>query len=168
MANAVSDFAFREIQTKHPKRLASELPHLREIAVAADKRESPFAGSLFNSLGYHLRIRAAYTEAKMHYERALGIYKKVYGPDHPEVATVANNLGQILREQGDLEGALKYTQRALNIDERAYGADHHDVRGGRIGDEGCGPVDFIEARGGGFRQGDIDGLGHRIVDRDGR
>jgi hypothetical protein len=50
--------------------------------------------------------------------------QKVYGYDHPDVATDANNIGQILRAQVDLAGALRYTQRALHIFQATYGPDN--------------------------------------------
>lgn len=37
-----------------------------------------------------------YSEAKTLYERSLVIGKRVYGADHPEVATTLNNLGGLL------------------------------------------------------------------------
>jgi tetratricopeptide (TPR) repeat protein len=57
-------------------------------------------------------------------QRALKIDEKVYGPDHPTVATIASNIGQILQDKGDLEGALSYSQRALKILENSYGPDN--------------------------------------------
>ena len=57
-------------------------------------------------------------------ERALQIDEKVYGPDHPTVATIANNLGQILQARGDLAGAQRQTERALQIFRNVYGPDN--------------------------------------------
>jgi hypothetical protein len=51
------------------------------------------------------------------------IDEKVYGPDHPTVATIANNIGQILKDKGDLDAALSCMQRALMINEEVYGPD---------------------------------------------
>ena len=58
---------------------------------------------------------------------ALEIDEKVYGAEHPIVASLASNIGQIFQAQGNLEGALQYTRRALAIDEKVYGAEHPDV-----------------------------------------
>lgn len=46
-------------------------------------------------------------------KRALAIYEKVLGPDHPDVATSLNNLGFLLQAMGDLKGAKLYYERAL-------------------------------------------------------
>ena len=82
---------------------------------------------LLNQVGLYLLNRAQPAEAERSLRRALAIAEKVYGPDHPEVATDANNIGQILKAQGDLAGALEYTRRALAIDEKVYGPDHPKV-----------------------------------------
>ena len=60
--------------------------------------------------------------------RALAIDEKVYGPDHPEVATDANNIGTILQDQGDLAGALEYTRRALRILQATYGPENPQTK----------------------------------------
>jgi Tfp pilus assembly protein PilF len=65
--------------------------------------------------------------ARKSYERALEIDENVYGPDHPNVATIVNNLGGVLRALGDLAGARKSYERALEIDENVYGPDHPEV-----------------------------------------
>ena len=61
-------------------------------------------------------------------KRALAIDEKVYGPEHPSVASDANNIGQILQDQGDLEGALEWTKRALAIVETTYGKGNPRTR----------------------------------------
>jgi len=53
---------------------------------------------VLNDLGDLAGARAAL-------ERALGIDERVYGPDHPKVATSVNNLGSVLQDLGDLAGA---------------------------------------------------------------
>jgi tetratricopeptide (TPR) repeat protein len=67
---------------------------------------------------------AAYADARPYYERAIGIYEKARGPDHPHTATSLNNLGHLLVSQGDLAGARPYYERALAIYGKALGPDH--------------------------------------------
>jgi hypothetical protein len=38
------------------------------------------------------------------YERALAIFEKVLGPDHPDTARSVDNLAGLLQAQGDLAG----------------------------------------------------------------
>src|SRR5205085_9839739 len=76
-----------------------------------------------NNIGAIMQAQGDLVGALEYSRRALKIDEKVYGPDHPMVATVANNIGQILKAQGDLAGALAYLQRALKIDEKVYCPD---------------------------------------------
>ncbi len=57
-------------------------------------------------------------------ERALKIDQKVYGPDHPNVATDINKLGGVLRDLGDLRGARRCFERALKAYREKLGDDH--------------------------------------------
>ena len=45
------------------------------------------------------------------YERALAIYEKSLGPDHPNTAFSLNNLAGLLQAQGDLAGAPEHRSR---------------------------------------------------------
>jgi tetratricopeptide (TPR) repeat protein len=127
IAVSLFQFASKENRSGLPKSLTTELPHLRQAAAAAEQRGSPFAGELYNELGYHANMVAAYAEAKVHYQRALEIDQAALGPDHPNVAIRVNNLGGVLQALGDLEGAKDHYQRALEIDEADLGPDHPDV-----------------------------------------
>jgi tetratricopeptide (TPR) repeat protein len=124
---AIDAEAYRLNQAGYPAPLAAWLPHLRAVADEAAARGSERAGTLHNSLGYHLRIVADFAGARAAYERALAIDEAAFGPDHPNVATDVNNLGGVLRDLGKLAGALAAYERALAIDEAAFGPDHRNV-----------------------------------------
>ena len=53
------------------------------------------AGSL-NNLGLLLHAQGQYESARPYYERALAIYEKVLGEEHPLTATSLNNLGDVI------------------------------------------------------------------------
>jgi hypothetical protein len=57
-------------------------------------------------------------------ERALAIWEKVLGPEHPNVAAGLNNLALLLRDQGDLAGSRPLFERALAICEKVLGPEH--------------------------------------------
>ena len=59
--------------------------------------------------------------------RALEIYERGVGPDHPNVATILNNLGLQLAPRGEVDDALAHYDRALRIREAALGPDHENV-----------------------------------------
>jgi tetratricopeptide (TPR) repeat protein len=81
--------------------------------------------------GWALFGFASYAQARPCYERALAIYEKALGPDHPDTANSLNNLGLLLQEQGDLAGARPHYECALAISEKALGPDHPKTRIGR-------------------------------------
>ena len=68
-----------------------------------------------------------YAAAEPLYRRALAIYEKALGPDHPDVATSLNNLAGLLHDQGNYAAAEPLYRRALAIDEKALGPDHPGV-----------------------------------------
>ncbi len=68
-----------------------------------------------------------YADAEPLFQRALAVYQKVGGPEHPGVATLLNNIGQLdrdLNRDADAEAPIK---RSLVIREKVLGADHPDV-----------------------------------------
>jgi len=84
-------------------------------------------GTLFNNMGYYLEKIAQYEQALLLYLRALEIWEKVLGKEHPLVATSLNNLAELYRNQGKYEEALPLSLRALEIREKVLGKEHPDV-----------------------------------------
>jgi tetratricopeptide (TPR) repeat protein len=82
---------------------------------------------LMNQLGLYLLERALFTRAETSIRRALAIDERIYGPDHPEVASFLNNLAQLLKATNQLGEAEPLMRRALAIDEQGYGPTHPDV-----------------------------------------
>ncbi|CAN0543991.1 unnamed protein product, partial [Ectocarpus sp. 8 AP-2014] len=65
------------------------------------------------------------------YKRSLAIDEKVYGLDHPEVATDLNNWAELLRAQEKHTEALPLLERALRIRTNKLGENHPDTVGTR-------------------------------------
>ena len=86
--------------------------------------ERPAADVMDRLASYRQAALAAYAEARTLFERALAIWEKELGPDHPDTASSLNNLGYLLQAQGDLAGARPLYERALAIREKALGPDH--------------------------------------------
>ena len=59
--------------------------------------------------------------------RALRIFEKHYGKDHPRTATILANLGNIWGQLGDYEKKKDLLTRALEIFEKHYGKDHPEI-----------------------------------------
>ncbi len=81
-------------------------------------------GCLLNNTAGYLHERARYTEVELLHQRALAIWKRALGPDHPDIAQSLNNLAFLYHTQGRFAEAEPLFQRALTIRERALGPDH--------------------------------------------
>src|SRR5574341_1181736 len=101
--------------------------HLLSTAEFAEEAGVQDAANLLGELGYYLEKIADYKGARSADERALKIFERVLGADHPTVAIVVNNLGQVLADLSDLAGAKAALERALQIDEAAFGPEHPNV-----------------------------------------
>jgi len=82
--------------------------------------------SLLNAIGkFHVDVLAVTERTQALLERALSIYEKTHGPEHPDTATTLNSLGGLrLRAGDDLAGARTLFERALAIREKVLGPDH--------------------------------------------
>jgi tetratricopeptide (TPR) repeat protein/CHAT domain-containing protein len=60
------------------------------------------------------------------YQKALGIYRRVFGEEHPAYAASLNNLGSLYHSIGDLNAALPMLEKALDIRQRILGEEHPD------------------------------------------
>jgi tetratricopeptide (TPR) repeat protein len=65
--------------------------------------------------------------ARALFERALKIFEKQYGEEHPNVAVLVNNLGMVMQASGDLASAHAMYERALKNGEANFGPDHPNI-----------------------------------------
>ena len=105
-------------------RAALELPY------AIPKTEQARAWSY---LATSLQYQGDYSAARPMYERALAIDEKVYGANHPEVATNLNNLALLLYDLQDFAHAQRLMQRALAILEQTLPPNHPNIQTVRRG-----------------------------------
>jgi tetratricopeptide (TPR) repeat protein len=82
---------------------------------------------LLNRTGLYFQARAAYSQARPLFDRALVIRKTVLGPERPDTAQSLNNLAFLLHNQGDLAAARPLYKRALTIREKVLGPEHRDT-----------------------------------------
>ncbi|MBU4231434.1 MAG: tetratricopeptide repeat protein [Proteobacteria bacterium] len=68
-----------------------------------------------------------YQEALPLQQRALEIYEKALGPEHPDTCTSLNNLAGLYQAMGAFDQALPLYQRTLKIREKALGLEHIDT-----------------------------------------
>ena len=67
------------------------------------------------------------SEAVVPYRRAIGIWRKLLGPEHPSVAVVLLNLGQLYLALGDLEEAYIHTKQAAEAFSQDVDFDDADA-----------------------------------------
>jgi CHAT domain-containing protein/tetratricopeptide (TPR) repeat protein len=60
-------------------------------------------------------------------QKALDIYRKVLGEEHPDTARSYNNLAETLRAQGQPAAAAPVYQKALDIYRKVLGEEHRDT-----------------------------------------
>ncbi len=65
--------------------------------------------------------------ARRLYERALSIWEKSLGVDHPKVATALVNLARFHSRAGNYDDAGPLLARALAIQQKELGPEHPDV-----------------------------------------
>ena len=65
-----------------------------------------------------------YEDARLFYERALGISENVLGPEHPFVGTLLRDLAYYYDEKQDFAKAISLYERALAISEKTLGDEH--------------------------------------------
>jgi CHAT domain-containing protein/tetratricopeptide (TPR) repeat protein len=87
--------------------------------VAEASRLSGQANKLYDEGKYDAAIPLA--------ERALAIYEKALGSDHPQLAVTLDTLAGLYVAKGDYEKAESFYLRALAVFEKALGPDHPEL-----------------------------------------
>src|SRR5262249_30056439 len=77
-----------------------------------------------NRQGQQYQEQGRYKEAEPLYRRALVIYERVLGPNHPDTATILDNLAALYQMQGRYGAAEPLVKRSLAIREKVLGPDH--------------------------------------------
>jgi len=116
--------AFKAIEACKIAMLQGDVP---TQIVAEDGQRALAEASKLESQAIVLFNAGKFSEAVPLIRRILEIREKVWGPDHPDVATSLTNLGTVLAEIGDLAGAEPLHRRALAIREKALGPDNRAV-----------------------------------------
>ena len=102
--------------------------HVRAITAFADATgiTNPTV-RLMHDLAQLLAAKALLGEAEPLMGRALAIYEKSLGTEHPRVATALSNLAQLFKDTNRLVEAEPLMRRALAIDEKSFGTEHSEV-----------------------------------------
>ena len=97
----------------------------KTLAVLETDKERPDRLAIaLDNFGGMLARQGKFDESAKQRLRALEIFERMLGPDHPEVAICLMNLGGTELSRGRPKEAEPYIRRALAIDEKVYGAEH--------------------------------------------
>jgi serine/threonine-protein kinase len=87
----------------------------------------------WDNLGSVLWSQGRSEEGEELHRRAIALWERALGPEHPEVATARHNLGYALIYQSKHHEAEIEFRRAVSLRERALGPDHPEAASSRIG-----------------------------------
>ena len=96
-------------------------------AVEQRERHQPDSQALaiaYNNLGKTYDDLGDHKQALEYKLKALAIFERVLGSNHPDIAAIYNNVGYTYDELGDHKQALVYTLKSLVICERVLGMNH--------------------------------------------
>lgn len=83
--------------------------------------------SVLYSLGEVYRQQEELTKAEPYFWRALPIWAKSVGAEHPDMATGLTSLAQIYKVKQEYQRAEPLIKQALKIQEKAFGLDHPQI-----------------------------------------
>jgi Tetratricopeptide repeat len=97
----------------------------------ADRAANVECANLLIRAGNYFHGRAAYSEGRSLFERALAIREKVLGPEHPDTATSLNNLALLLKNHGELATLPRPTISSTKPRQAARSSKSREARSNR-------------------------------------
>ena len=97
------------------------------VAILSGDEEKKKIANLYAMGGFGNLHLGNYPQALEWNKKALDIYEKVLGKEHPDTAATYNNIAGVYDSQGDYPKALEWYQKALAIDEKVSGKEHPDT-----------------------------------------
>ncbi len=107
--------------------VADSLLHRSLAIYRAQPGESDGLAVNLNSLGNMARYLGDPAAAEADYREALAIHRRVWGDDHPFVATDMHNLGKLLDALGRPQEGEDLMRQALAMQQRIYGGPHPQI-----------------------------------------
>lgn len=133
-AQEVSDFLVGLFEVSDPSEARGNTITAREILdkgagqIEDELRAHPRIQSrLMETMGRVYKNLGLYDQAGPILERSLSLKRRVYGKNHPEVATGLHTLGVLYDTQGRYEEAESCFRQSLEIKEKIFGQDHPEV-----------------------------------------
>lgn len=98
-----------------------------EMLIDSETEQIALAEYFFFSGDLLRQYMSEYDRALEHFQKALDIYVKTFGVEHPKVAASYNNIGMVYGHMGNYKKALEYFQKSLTIALKVLGEGHPDV-----------------------------------------
>ena len=108
----------------------AEATNLLLLAVQAGEQlvpKSTVLATSYNNWGDSYYSQGDYAQAIEFYNKALQIFIKALGENHPDVASSYNNLGASYHSQGHYDKAINYFNKVLQILLKVLGENHPNV-----------------------------------------
>ena len=87
---------------------------------------------------HSFQFQKDYPNALKWYQKALVIFEKVLGKEHPYIVTTTSTIAGVYSSQGDYVKALEWYQKAWVISENRLGSNHPDAQAIRHNIEALG------------------------------
>lgn len=107
--------------------VASSYDNIGYIYLEKAKYERDYKDRKVSFIDWVVNYQELYKRALEYYQKAQDILERIFGMEHPDVATSYDNIGTVYQSKGDYDKALEYYVKALDIRERVLGSDHTDV-----------------------------------------
>jgi tetratricopeptide (TPR) repeat protein len=103
---------------------AERTTRMAEAVLERVGESSEAAGAFHRLRGSLLQRKGENAQAMASFQRALELWEKALGPEHPTLSDAHTGMGIVLNAQGRYDEALVHYQRALEVYRRAYGPEH--------------------------------------------
>ncbi len=129
-----------QLESMQPAETAYQLAGFQELDLEYNEAYKNYNKAVFlqkdnatylNATGEMALTLANFNNAIHLFEKALASNLKMFGEEHPTVATLRNNLGSAWDSLGDYQKAISYYEQALASVLKTYGEDHPNVATGR-------------------------------------
>ena len=118
-----ANYAWLSLMMAKPDDTIEVINHMLSINMDNDKNELITAYA-YNNLAAAYSQQGDYTKTPEWHKKALAIYEKVLGKEHPDTAATYNNIATEYSQQGDYTKALEWYKKALAIYEKVLGKKH--------------------------------------------
>lgn len=105
LANALFNIGRLEIQLNHMDEAKNALEDAWKLTKQAYDQNHPFAAQILDLMGFVHLNNGDYNAAMVSFTKALGVFRRVYGPLHMDVANSLFNVSMVREAKGELRDA---------------------------------------------------------------